>query len=177
MALTVKPSSHYPSNGSTIPDRNKKSIKSIMANVSWFLENVGSSGLPTKRTALEAITLEVDATLSSIRTTERPGFPAFQINFDIDWDLPNFLRGQTYGTTWEIAVERAITVTGSSGNAQALSCVDYMSQTWPSSGREVVRVLQKAVMSPSLSFSGKQNPSEILLKTYHSRLPCGWDGA
>jgi hypothetical protein len=73
----------------------------------------------------------------------------------MDWDLPNFLRGQGYDTILEIAVEHAITVTGSSSNAQALSCMDYMCQTWPLSGREVVRVLQKALISPNLTFLSK----------------------
>jgi hypothetical protein len=99
----------------------------------------------------------IDAMFSSIRTPKSLRSQVFQANFKIDWDLPNFLKGQGYNTTLEIAVKRAITVTGSSSNAQALSCMDYMCQTWLSSGREVVRVLQKALISPNLSFSSKQS--------------------
>ena len=125
----------------------------------WLLENARSSALLTERkgTILEAVTRKIDATLLSMRTPKSRRPQVFQANFDMDWDLPNFLRDQEYDTTLEIAIERAITVTGSSSNAQALSCIDYMCQTWPSSGREVVRVLQKALTSPNLSCSSKQS--------------------
>jgi hypothetical protein len=55
----------------------------------------------------------------------------------------------------ETALEGAITVTGPSHNAQALRCIDYMYQTWPSSGREIVRVVQKVLRSPDLFFSSE----------------------
>jgi len=140
----------------------------------WLIENARSSALLTERkgTILEAVTRKIDATLSSMRTPKSLRSQVFQANFDMDWDLPNFLRGQEYDTTLEIAVERAITVTGSSSNAQALSCMDYICQTWPSSGREVVRVLQKALISPNLSCSSKQSLRNYCSTSDHSRLPC-----
>ena len=129
----------------------------------WLIDNARSSALLTERrgTVLEAITREIDAAFSSLKTPKSPYFQVAQAIFDIDWDLPNFLRNQEYGTTLEIAVERAITVTGSRSNAQALSCMDYMCQTWPSSGHEVVRVLQMALRSLDLSCSSKQNLQNI----------------
>ena len=129
----------------------------------WLIDNARSSALLTERrgTVLEAITREIDAVFSSLKTPKSPYFQVVQAIFDMDWDLPNFLRNQEYGTTLEIAVERAITVTGSRSNAQALSCMDYMCQTWPSSGREVVRVLQMALRSLDLSCSSKRNLRNI----------------
>jgi hypothetical protein len=140
----------------------------------WLVENARSSALLTERkgTILEAITRNIDATLSSIRTTKSRRSQVFRVIFDMDWDLPNFLRGQEYDTTLEIAVERAITVTGSSSNAQALSCMDYMCQTWPSSGCEVVRVLQKALISPKLSCSSKRSLRNYCSMFDYFRLPC-----
>ena len=125
----------------------------------WLLQNARSSALLTKRkgTVLEAVSRKIDDTLTSIRTSKLRHPPVFQMIFDMDWDLPNFLRAQEYDATLEIAFERAITVTACQYSAQALSCIDYMCQTWPSSGREVVRVLQKALMSTSLSCSSKQS--------------------
>ena len=125
----------------------------------WLLQNARSSALLTERegTVLEADIRKIDELLSSIRTLKQQHPRVFQIIFDMDWDLPNFLRAQEYDATLEIAFERAITVTACQYSAQALSCIDYMCQTWPSSGREVVRVLQKALMSPSLSCSSKQS--------------------
>ncbi|KAH8802569.1 hypothetical protein F5884DRAFT_887230 [Xylogone sp. PMI_703] len=90
----------------------------------WLVENARSSALLTERkgTILEAITCMIDDKLSSMRTPKSRRFQVFQVIFEMDWDLLNFLRGQEYDTTMEIAVERAITVTGSSSSAQALSC-------------------------------------------------------
>jgi len=140
----------------------------------WLLKNARSSALLTERkgTILEAVTRKIDVTLSSMRTLKSPRSQVFRANLDMDWDLPNFLKGQEYDTTLEIAVERAITVTGSTSNAQALSCMDYMCQTWPSSGREVVRVLQKALISPNLSCSSKRSLRNYCSMSDHSRLPC-----
>ncbi|OXV11417.1 hypothetical protein Egran_00822 [Elaphomyces granulatus] len=102
-------------------------------------------------TILETITHKIDESLTPMRTAASQ---LFQAEFDMDWDLTNFLRRQEYDATWETAVELAITLTGSNGNAQALTCMDYMCQTWPLSGRVVVRLLQKALVSPALSCSG-----------------------
>lgn len=123
----------------------------------WLVENARSSALLTERrgTILDVITREIDTTLSFLGTPKTPHFQVFRAIFEIDWGLPDFLTSQEYGTTLEIAVERAITVTGSGSNAQALSCMDYMCQTWPSSGREVVCMLQMALVSPNLSCSSK----------------------
>ncbi|EXJ76154.1 uncharacterized protein A1O5_00662 [Cladophialophora psammophila CBS 110553] len=121
----------------------------------WLVENARSSAILTERkgTIVDAIARKVDDTISSMRSPKSWRFQMFQINFNIHWDLPNFLMGQEYETTSEIAVEHAITVTGSGSNTQALSCMEYMRQTWPSSGREVLRMLQKALISPNLSYS------------------------
>jgi hypothetical protein len=123
----------------------------------WLLENARSSALLTERkgTIVEAIAHEIDTTLSSMRIQKSRCFQIFQASFEMDWDLPSFLRGQEYDTTLEIAVKHAITVIGSSSNAQVLTCENYMCQTWPSSGHNIVRVLQKALVSPNLSCSSK----------------------
>lgn len=139
----------------------------------WLRDNTRSSVLLTVRrgTILESITREIDAKLSSIKTQKSRRSQAFLLTFDMDWDLPNFLRGQEYGTTLEIAVESAITVTGSGSNAQSLSCMDYMCQTWPSSGREVVHMLQKALISPISSCSSKWSLWNCLSMSDQFRLP------
>lgn len=123
----------------------------------WLLENVRASALLTERkgTIVEAIAHKIDTTLSSMKTQKSWCFQIFQASFEMDWDLPSFLKGQENDTTLEIAVKHAITVTGSSSNAQALACINYMCQTWPSSGRDIVRVLQEALVSPNLSCSSK----------------------
>lgn len=125
----------------------------------WLLENARSSAFLTERkgTIQDTIAGKINATLSSMWTPKSRRPQIFRAEFYMDWDLPSFLRRQEYGITLEAAIERAITITGSSCNAQALSCLEYMRQTWPSSGPEIVRVLQKALVSPDLCYSCKQS--------------------
>jgi hypothetical protein len=140
----------------------------------WLIENARTSALLTERkgTILEEIACKIDATLSSLRTTKSRTAQVFQARFEMDWDLLTFLRGQDYDSTLEVAVEQAITITGSGSNAQALSCVDYMRQTWPSTGREIVHALQKALRSPHYSCSSKQSLRNQRLISDCSRSPC-----
>ncbi len=146
-----------------------KEVRSFLLDSSayqWLIENAESSALLTGRkgTILDAVKRQVDSTFSSMITPKSRQPQIFQAKFDIDWDLLSFLENQEYDTTLEFAVEHAITITGSKNNAQALSCMDYMCQTWPSSGREVVRVVQKALVSPNLCCSSKQS-FEITIHT------------
>ena len=45
------------------------------------------------------------------------------------------------------AVEIAITLTGSSKDAQALTCTQYLCQTWPSAGEYTMRLVKDVLRS------------------------------
>jgi hypothetical protein len=92
----------------------------------------------------------MEVILWSMRSPKFRHSSVFQADFDMDWDLPGFIRSQEYDTPLDTALEGAIRVSGSSHNAQALRYIDYMYQTWPLTGREIVRVLQKVLRSPDL---------------------------
>ncbi|KAF2476948.1 uncharacterized protein BDR25DRAFT_348857 [Lindgomyces ingoldianus] len=53
------------------------------------------------------------------------------MTFMVDWDPLAFLQEQEYDEKPEEAFERAITLTGTGSNAQALTTAQYLSQTWP----------------------------------------------
>ncbi|KAJ8126681.1 hypothetical protein O1611_g6957 [Lasiodiplodia mahajangana] len=72
----------------------------------------------------------------------------FGVRFDIDWDPLSFLVKQFEGRTHDI-LGSTLTLTGSFHNAQAVTCMDYMRQTWPSSGEHTVRLLNEALSKPS----------------------------
>lgn len=152
MALStlLKSSLYHPTDRHNTRYFLRKLISAMKITRSSAPSDESQSGSPG--TILETITNEIDESLTLMRTaaSER-----FQAEFDMDWDLTNFLRGQKYDAPWETAVELAITLTGSNGKIQALTCMDYMCQTWPLSGCFVVRLLQKALVSPALSCSGK----------------------
>lgn len=66
------------------------------------------------------------------------------LTFTTDWDPGSFLQEQKYTESLERAVERAITITGSKIDAQAVTTTQYLNQTWPSSGIHLLHVVKRA---------------------------------
>lgn len=67
--------------------------------------------------------------------------------FRVNWDLAAFIVEQEYSEDKIVAMEEAITLTGSLIDAQALPCIQYLRQTWPLSGEYTFRLLQKLMDS------------------------------
>ena len=65
-----------------------------------------------------------------------------QVFYDLAWNPIKYLSEQEYGEPPSEALAKAITVTGSWQDAQALSCQAYLSQTWPSTGPHTMRLIQ-----------------------------------
>ncbi|KAI9727443.1 MAG: hypothetical protein M1834_008387 [Cirrosporium novae-zelandiae] len=57
------------------------------------------------------------------------------------------VKEQEYTEEPAEAVKIAITLTGSAKNAQALTCTQYLSQTWPSAGEHTIRLVADVVRS------------------------------
>lgn len=71
----------------------------------------------------------------------------YTVNFEVDWDPQAFIREQGYEVEpWE-AIGMALTLTGSTKDAQALSCAEYLTQTWPSTGMQILQLLQDVIRS------------------------------
>ena len=67
------------------------------------------------------------------------------MTFTVDWDPIRFLQEQEYDEPYEQALECAITITGTGRNAQILTTVQYLRQTWPLAGEEVFQVQKRVV--------------------------------
>jgi len=65
--------------------------------------------------------------------------------FELDWDPLSFVKEQQYTESPGKALERAITYTGSVNNAQAIATGEYLSQTWPATGKKVMRLVTDAI--------------------------------
>ncbi|CAN9201287.1 unnamed protein product [Alternaria alternata] len=87
----------------------------------------------------------VCAMLDTRRTRGSPVARVERLSFDIDWDPRRFLDEQEYDATVSTALERAITITGNYENAQALTCMEYMTKVWPKTGRDMIFALQAAM--------------------------------
>jgi hypothetical protein len=78
---------------------------------------------------------------------EKP--PRLNLTFTIEWDPCLFLQEQGYLESPERAIERTITITGSENDAEAATTAQYLSQTWPSSGIYLLRLLKSVVQDVS----------------------------
>lgn len=62
--------------------------------------------------------------------------------YTLNWEVSAFFRQQKYTVSKAEALAGAITITGTSVDAQALSCQDYLNQTWPYTGLRILKMLQ-----------------------------------
>ena len=107
-----------------------------------------------------ALALGTPDLMESIRQTIFSAFPssqnisrrepsqAYKMTFELDWDPLGFVREQQYTESPEQALEWAITLTGCSNDAQALTTKAYLCQTWPTTGKQVMRLVKDVVRIP-----------------------------
>jgi hypothetical protein len=114
----------------------------------WLLANLRRETLLVQAdpNSMLAIRLEIIGSLPPSHIVSRKrSAQAYKITFDISWDPLAFVREQNYGEEPEEAIEKVITLTGSARDAQALTCGQYLCQTWPSTGEYAIRLVKDAV--------------------------------
>lgn len=138
------------------PPPDYRVIRSFLRNspaYSWLLKSIQASACLTDRgVRVMEITRKLED-LFGRYSASKGRRSRYEVHYQIDWNLLEFLRKQQYDTDEESMVESAIAITGSALNAQALTCLEYMKMTWPTTGPEVLRSLQKAVSSTSVRAS------------------------
>lgn len=82
-----------------------------------------------------------------VRSTIKSEIWDKSVFFNMDWALPEFMRLQ-YGEDVP-SIGSVIVITGSSLYAQAMTCEEYIKQTWPRSGMMLVHVLDAALKDSS----------------------------
>ena len=93
----------------------------------------------------DAIRQEVFS-LPSFRNLSRNKSPQVcKMIFEIEWDPLAFVKEQEYQEQPDEAVERAITLTGAAKDAQALTCAQYLHQTWPLAGEHTIQLVKDVV--------------------------------
>lgn len=70
----------------------------------------------------------------------------YKATFELRWDPLAFVEEQAYIEAAEVALRRAITITGSADDAQAATTRDYLVQTWPN-GEEVMQLIEDVTRS------------------------------
>jgi hypothetical protein len=104
---------------------------------------------PSNPDVMAAMRNRVIAMLPQSRRISRRGPPeTFCMTFNVDWDPLAFVRQQEYEQAAETAIRDAIVVTGGIVTAQATTCVEYLQQTWPSIGEQILDLIGKALRPP-----------------------------
>ena len=108
---------------------------------------------------MKAIRAQVTAALPlNRRISHHQGSESYQMGFLIRWAPKKFLRDQ-YGSGSECFLREVITLTGSNTNAQAASCADYMHQTWPWSGSDILGAVSGALQTGKMTRRMQTLPS------------------
>ncbi|KAJ2998191.1 hypothetical protein NUW58_g396 [Xylaria curta] len=98
---------------------------------------------------MEQIGAKILKALPSPHLSRKAPLKAHTATFELDWDPICFLKEQGYSQPpWE-AFEKAITLTGSLDDAQALTTADYVSQVWPTSGEHAIALITEAIRNKS----------------------------
>lgn len=85
------------------------------------------------------------------RVSKKVSSQTYTAIFEVDWDVLGFFRTQGYLNLWSEVFEGVITLTGTSLDAQAATCAQYIRQTWPLTG-EVMIQLVKGVLDGEEGF-------------------------
>jgi hypothetical protein len=116
----------------------------------WLLASLRRELLlaPAEPNSMEAIRREIIYSLpTSHRVSSKQPAEAYKITFQVGWDPLAFVKKQEYREEPAEAVGIAITLTGSAKDAQALTCAQYLCQTWPFAGEQTVRLVKDVVRS------------------------------
>lgn len=128
----------------------------------WLLARLKSEALldSDEINVREAIRETIVQSLPASKVSRRESSTIHRLFFVVEWDPVTFFEKQHYEGPQEetfedaIAVERAITLTGSARDAQALTCVQYLSQTWPLAGEYTMQVVKDGIAG---GYQGRKN--------------------
>ncbi|KAI1155034.1 hypothetical protein F4825DRAFT_109525 [Nemania diffusa] len=119
---------------------------------SWFLLNLKKEAnlISTEPNVMDAVKNSILSFLPLPRRFSRgSALPNFGVRFDVDWDPLSFFSRQ-FERQADDMLGSTLTLTGSFENAQAITCMKYMQQTWPSSGEHTVKLLSEAILKPGV---------------------------
>lgn len=116
----------------------------------------------------DAMTHIRDTVVSSFhsvrRISRKPPMATHCAIFELEWNVLDFLESQDYNDANHEVFDNIITLTGSSSDAQASTCAQYLSQTWPVTGNNMVEFV-KAML---LNVKKRPHKRELLLLSLSS---------
>jgi hypothetical protein len=115
---------------------------------SWLVASVQREAAITRAAPdmMEEIRKTVLCSLPPFHKVTRKASPQeYKATFEINWDPLSFVKEQQFSESTCEALERAITLTGSVNNAQAVTTGEYLSQTWPATGKHIMQLVTDVV--------------------------------
>ncbi|KAK8131610.1 hypothetical protein PG984_008048 [Apiospora sp. TS-2023a] len=77
-----------------------------------------------------------------LRVTRRASSETYKVSFYVEWDPHSFLDQQICQEEPGDTFANALTLTGSTDNAQAVSCAEYLCETWPLTGPVLLELMK-----------------------------------
>lgn len=115
----------------------------------------------------ESVREEVLQALPKTRKLQSRCIPAFEVVFEVLWPLRSFLSQQFPDMT-KPDIHRVITITGSIRDAQALTCEQYMIQTWPCTGVHLLGLLQRLLQSDMITRHYCKRPDGTIMEAWQA---------
>lgn len=153
---------------SNVDDFRLLMYRNIVANSTafrWLLVRVRRETHLTVSEAktMHAIAAKIRQALYSLKDNRlvsiKRGPPSCSMLFRSDWDPLAFVTEQEYTEEPDEALGRAIVIVqGTNGDAEAMTCSEYLSLTWPIVGDDIMGLVKHVLRSkPGLRCSGKRN--------------------
>ena len=106
---------------------------------------------------------------SNRRISRKQSIPCVHVVFRVPWDPVKFIQEQGYDGNTEELLDRIITLTGQTTDAQATTCAAYLRQTWPSTGRHMLRSLEGIVRKQATQAESRLPESHTCM-SWHTSL-------
>lgn len=134
----------------------------------WFLWNVATEAIIKLETSQPRIRQHIMDKLPTGTVSKRRTPKVYEVMFDLEWHHTMEERLQ-YELSEELKrpirpFRSSIIMTGSPRQAQGLSIKQYLAQTWPMTGLQLLDAVEKATTNPTKHYHGTSNsmPSAIL---------------
>lgn len=127
----------------------------------WLLGSIQrtSALYPAEQNAQDAIRERILNSIPLPRTVGRHDQPkVYQTTFTINWNPIAFVTEQGYDQDKDGFLGKIITITGSRIDAQAMTSLQYLHQTWHSYGANIIQIVEATlVIGPGCEY--KCNPT------------------
>jgi len=126
----------------------------------WLLSSLRnemllSSGNAEAVDGNESLTIRIAKNLPTGVVSKRQPPIVYDIRYETAWDVAQFISSSVLKDAIDVALASNITIVSNSDHFQAIPCLDYLRQTWPSSGESIMRLLQNVVVGErGVRFSG-----------------------